>query len=81
MYDCFKDKITKGRETFPLLWIISENLLHFGSWISAGYLLWYFWQPAGMPVLAIIWILLVIVIQVMLKKDLILFLKLELHLP
>ena len=68
MYKCYKSKIVYGTESFSLLWIISENLLYFYTWVLAGYLLWLLWMPLGVPLLTIIWAILVVVIQVLLKK-------------
>ena len=68
MYACYQGKTVPGTESFSLLWIISENLLHIATWIAAGILLWPTWQPAGLPILTILWALLVLVIQIALKK-------------
>jgi hypothetical protein len=68
MYKCYQDKIVAGNESFPLSWIIGENLLFVTAWVLAGYLLWPIWTPWGLPLLTIIWAILVVVIQVLLKK-------------
>ena len=68
MYACYQDKIVKGNESFPLTWVLVENLLYLAIWIVAGYLLWPVWTPFGLPVLTIAWAALVIVVQVLLKK-------------
>ncbi len=68
MYECFQGKTVEGRETFSPLWIISENLLYLAMWVLAGALLWPLWLPGGWPLLTLTWAVIVIVIQVMLKK-------------
>lgn len=68
MYKCYQDKIVPGTESFSLSWIIGENLLYLISWVLAGYLLWPLWTPFGLPVLTVIWAVLVVIIQVLLKK-------------
>ncbi|MFH1320414.1 MAG: hypothetical protein ABII90_07165 [Bacteroidota bacterium] len=68
MYKCYKDNIADGKESFPLSWIIGENLLYLITWSLAGYLLWLIWTPFGLPLLTIIWAVLVVVIQILLKK-------------
>ncbi|MCP4681933.1 MAG: hypothetical protein GY864_06355 [Desulfobacterales bacterium] len=67
MYKCYQDKIVPGAESFPLSWVIAENLLYLTMWVLAGYLLW-IWTPFGLPVLTIMWAVLVVVIQILLKK-------------
>lgn len=68
MYKCYQDSIVVGKESFPFYRIIGENLLHLTTWVLAGYLLWPLWLPLGLPLLTIIWALLVIIIQILLKK-------------
>lgn len=68
MYECYQKNIVKGTENFPLIWIIAENLLHLAMWILAGYLLWPVWMPSGVPLLTIAWTVLVVVVQIFLKK-------------
>lgn len=68
MYPCYQSNIVQGKESFPLGWIIGENLLHLTIWVLAGALLWPVWMPAGIPVLTILWAALVVVIQILLKK-------------
>jgi hypothetical protein len=68
MYECYQNKIVGGKESFPLPRIVGENLLHLTTWLLAGYLLWPLWLPFGLPLLTIIWTLLVIIIQILLKK-------------
>ncbi|MCD6564543.1 MAG: hypothetical protein J7K53_01230 [Bacteroidales bacterium] len=68
MYKCYQDKIVPGKESFSLVWIISENLLYLTTWILAGYLIWQLWMPFGLPLLTIIWAVLVVVVQILLKK-------------
>jgi len=45
-----------------------ENLLYLTMWVLAGSLLWPLWTPFGLPVLTIAWAILVVVVQVLLKK-------------
>ena len=68
MYKCYQNKIVTGTESFPVLWIISENLLHLSMWVLGGYLIWPVWISFGLPLLTIIWAVVVVVIQVLLKK-------------
>lgn len=68
MYKCYQDKIVNGTESFPISRIIGENLLLIATWVLAGYLLWPLWEPSGLPLLTIIWTILVVVIQILLKK-------------
>ncbi len=68
MYKCYQDNIVSGKESFPLSSIIGENLLYISIWLLAGYLLWPIWILFGVPILTIIWGLLVVVIQILLKK-------------
>ncbi|MBI5207468.1 MAG: hypothetical protein HY934_06720 [Candidatus Firestonebacteria bacterium] len=68
MYKCYENGITNGKESFPLYWIISENLLYLSIWILAGYLLWPILIFNGFPLLTIIWIISVLIIQILLKK-------------
>ena len=68
MYKCHQDNIVAGVELFSSLWIICENLLYLAMWVLAGYLLWPIWTPFGLPILTIIWAVLVVVIQILLKK-------------
>jgi len=68
MYKCYQDNIVSGKESFPLSWIIGENLLYLAMWVLAGYLLLPIWTPFGLPLLTIIWAVLVVVIQILLKK-------------
>ena len=67
MYKCYQDGIVSGTEAFPVSWIIGENLLHLGIWILAGYLLWPVTLISGWPLLTILWAILVVVVQVLLK--------------
>ena len=68
MYKCYQGNIVNGAESFSLLGIIGENLLHLGTWILAGYLLWPVLTVFGLPLLTILWGVLVIVVQILLKK-------------
>ena len=68
MYKCYQDKIVPGTESFPLAWIIGENLFYLIMWVLAGYLLWPIWIPFGLPWLTIIWAVVVVTVQILLKK-------------
>ena len=68
MYDCYKSKIVAGAESFSITGIIGENLLYLATWIIAGYLLFPVWVFNNIPVLTIAWVLLVVIIQILLKK-------------
>ena len=68
MYKCYQGNIVSGAESFSFLWIVGENLLQLGMWILAGYLLWPIVSVFGLPLLTILWAVLVVVIQVLLKK-------------
>ena len=68
MYPCYQNGIVKGRESFPLRWILGENALYLTMWFLAGVLLWPIWRPAGVPVLALAWAAIVVIMQVLLKK-------------
>ncbi len=68
MYESYRDGIAEGRrEAFPATWIVAENILHLSTWIAAGWLLlpmrW-----SGWPVATIIWAVVVVLVQVLLKK-------------
>ncbi|MBE9511723.1 MAG: hypothetical protein IMY71_12670 [Bacteroidetes bacterium] len=68
MYKCYQDKIVPGAESFSLAWVIGENLLHLTMWVLAGYLIWPIWTLFGFPLLTIIWAVLVVLVQILLKK-------------
>ncbi len=68
MYAHFQRGAVSGREAYPFFSIALENLVVVGGWLLATYLFWPVWQPAGIPVLGIGWLLLVLVIQILLKK-------------
>lgn len=68
MYECYRGKTVVGKESFPLPWILGENLFYAVMWILAGYLLWSLWRAYGIPLLTILWALLVVGVQVLLKK-------------
>jgi hypothetical protein len=68
MYKCYQDNIVAGDESFPLSWVIGENLLYLTMWVLTGYLLWPLWTPFGLPLLAIVWAILVVIFQILLKK-------------
>ena len=68
MYKCYQNKIVTGTESFPLSRIIWENLLYISMWVIAGYLIWPIWTLWNLPILTIIWTLLVLFMQILLKK-------------
>ena len=68
MYKCHQENIVAGRELFSPFWIIGENLLYLTMWVLAGYLIWPIWTLFCLPLLTIIWAVLVVVIQILLKK-------------
>jgi len=68
MYPCYHDGIEFARrEKYPVLWIAGENLLHLSSWSAAGWLLWPL-RCAGLPLATMAWAVMVVVIQILLKK-------------
>ena len=68
VYPDYQDKIAADhRESFPLAWVIAENLLHLSTWVVAGWLLWPV-QVGGWPVATAAWAALVLVVQTLLKK-------------
>lgn len=68
MYDCYANKLASTyRKSFPLYWIIGENILHVTSWILAGALLWPL-KVSGWPVATIVWAIFTLVVQILLKK-------------
>ena len=68
MYKCYQDNIVAGNESFPMSSIIGENILYLVIWALSGYLLWPIWKLFDLPMLTIIWVVLVVVIQILLKK-------------
>jgi hypothetical protein len=70
MYKCYQGNIIVGVESFSLPWIILENLFYLSIWVLAGYLLWPLYLPFNLPILTILWVFLVLVIQILLKKHL-----------
>lgn len=68
MYKCYQSNIVNGTESFSLPWIITENFLQLGMWILGGCLLWPVVSVYGWPLLTILWAVLVVVVQVLLKK-------------
>jgi len=70
MYKCYQDNIVEGNESFPLSLIIRENLLYLTIWVLAGYLLWPVWTHSGLPLLTIVWVIMIVIIQILLKKHL-----------
>ena len=68
MYTAYRDGIEpKCRESFSLPRILAENLLYLTTWSVAGALVWPV-RVAGWPVLTLAWALVVVVVQVLLKK-------------
>ena len=68
MYLQYRGKLVPGcRQSFPLSWILGENLLHVGTWLLAGCLVWPL-QWHGLPLVTLAWASLVLVVQVALKK-------------
>lgn len=68
MYEFYRDGIAEEhREAYSATGIALENLLYLSLWVTAGWLLlplrW-----LGYPVATILWALLVVLIQVLLKK-------------
>ena len=68
MYKCYQDKIVSGTESFSIPWILGENLLQLGTWTLAGYLLWPVLLVSGWPLLTILWAVMIVLAQVLLKK-------------
>jgi hypothetical protein len=68
MYKCYQDNIVAGDESFPLSRVFGENLHYLAMWVLTGYLLWPIWTPFGLPLLTIMWAILVVIIQILLKK-------------
>ena len=68
MYEFYRDKIAADcRDSFGVAWIAAENILHVSTWVVAGGLVWPIrWH--GWPAVVIFWALVVVVIQVLLKK-------------
>jgi len=68
MYEQYQGKMAAScRESFGLPWILCENALHLSTWVIAGALV----GPlvcGGWPVATLIWALVVVVVQVLLKK-------------
>jgi hypothetical protein len=68
MYPCYLEAIApERRETFSASWIVLENLLHVSTWVVAGMLLWPL-RWFGWPMATVAWAVLVIAVQVLLKK-------------
>ena len=68
MYPCYQQGVVSGKEAFSLAWIFGENALYLAMWALAGYLLWPIWTLVGLPVLTIAWAVIVLAVQVLLKK-------------
>ena len=68
MYESYRDGIAKDcRESFSIFWIVAENALHLSTWVAGGWLL----SPirlTGWPIATILWFILVVVVQTLLKK-------------
>ncbi len=63
-----QDKIvTERRESFPISWMVGENLLYLSTWTVAGWLVWPI-RLNGWPIITIAWAAVVVVVQVLLKK-------------
>jgi hypothetical protein len=67
MYDCYRSGTVEGRDSFPRLWIAGENLLYLTGWTLAGCLVWPV-QLTGWPVATLAWIIIVLALQILLKK-------------
>ncbi len=68
MYDCYENGIADNKkEAYSIPWMISENVLYLSTWFLAGWLLWPF-QFRGYPAATIGWGILVVLIQIFLKK-------------
>lgn len=68
MYESYRGGIAEQRlESYPAGGVVTENLLYLSMWVAAGWLLapirWAAW-----PVATIAWALLVVVVQMLLKK-------------
>jgi hypothetical protein len=59
--------VPECRESFGLGWVLAENALHLSAWGLAGALVWAV-RCGGVPVVTLAWALLVVVVQVLLKK-------------
>jgi hypothetical protein len=68
MYRNYRDHMVEGTESFPVGWIVGENLLYVLGWGIAGFLLWPLWLFAGVHVFTIGWVVLVLAVQILLKK-------------
>ena len=68
MYTRYRNKIVADcRDSFPLAWIVGENLLYLSMWVLAGALVWPI-RWGGWPVVTVAWAVLVLAVQVLLKK-------------
>lgn len=68
MYESYRDGIAEERrESFPLFWILAENLLHLSTWVAAGWLLLPI-RFAGWPIATMLWAIVVVLVQLLLKK-------------
>ena len=68
MLESQKSKIyQQGKESFPAWWIILENLGYFLNW-GLGYVLLMPFKYNGMPIVSWIYLIILVIIQVLLKK-------------
>lgn len=68
MYHEYQENISPDREeSFPLFWIVSENLLHLSTWTIAGLLIGPL-RFRGWPIATLLWVIIVVSIQILLKK-------------
>lgn len=68
MYREYRDGIVPdAQESFPIPWIVGENLLHLSTWALAGALVWPL-KLGGWPVATLTWAVVVLLIQTLLKK-------------
>lgn len=68
MYESYREGIAEERrESFPPSWIVAENLLHLSTWVAAGWLLLPI-QLSGWPIATMLWAVLVVAVQLLLKK-------------
>lgn len=68
MYPEYRDGIVPDApQSFPLAWVVGENLLHLSCWVLAGALVWPL-QIGGWPMATAAWAVAAILIQTLLKK-------------
>ncbi len=68
MYPIYADGLVAGREEFPVAWVLAENTFYLAIWALGAFLLWPVWRLHDVSLLGWTWILLVVVIQILLKK-------------